>query len=164
MFRYSKRAGGDITAMRAQQIADMRERRHQQTYDRVLRRCLEQIRDECQQKPATIFVVPSAQSLEVMPYFLDNCVNYLIVALRRDHHFQVIRVNRHSLYIRWLPLDRELRAVERRIAEEAAKASPQPPQLLLSPPPPQTQRPKTMSVTVDLASEMADIERAMGRL
>lgn len=65
-FRYSKRAGGDITALRAQQIADLRERRHQEAYDRVLRRCLEQIREECQLKPATIFIVPSAQSLEVV--------------------------------------------------------------------------------------------------
>lgn len=94
-------------------------------------------------------------------------MNYLIVALRRDHQFQVIRVNRHSLYIRWLPLDRELKAVERRIAEEAAQDSPQPP-ALLQPQPLASRRPSSTSqhrtLSVDLASEMAEIEKAMEKL
>jgi hypothetical protein len=163
-----------MTAEKAQEISSLREMRHQEAYDKVLRRCLEHITETCPYKPATVYVVPKQLSLEVIPYFLDNLVNYLIVALRRDYNYQVIRVTRHALYIRWLPLDMERRSVERQIAQEAAQDFGEPPRLLKKTAAaplmsttfsrPATTRKSGKTMTIDLAAEMAEIDAAMAKL
>jgi len=113
--------GLNFNADTALKIGELRDRRYKDTYDKILLRCLKQIQVGrphtpfgngthhwaqgcCSEQKSIIFEVPPMLSADLQPYDTAEVLEYLVVALRDDRKFRVVKVDERRLYIRWAPL------------------------------------------------------------
>lgn len=90
-----------FNAAKALQIAELRDRRFKEVYDKILLRCLKQVHECCESQRSTLFRIPENLGADIQHYRVEDVINYLVVALRDDRGFIVYKVNENTLYVRW---------------------------------------------------------------
>lgn len=80
----------------------LRKKRLKDTFDMILKRCLEQIDKACTTQSSIIFNVPQTIPFSPVIYELDDAVDYLITALVKDRSFFVKNCGNGKLYVRWV--------------------------------------------------------------
>lgn len=93
--------GLSFSADKAVLIGELRDRRYKDVYQKILNRCLKQVQSCCTTMRSTMFVVPDRLCGDMQPYNMNDVMGYLMVALRDDRHYKVMRVNHNTLYISW---------------------------------------------------------------
>ena len=78
-----------------------RKKRLKETFDLILKRCLEQVERACLTQNSIIFNVPRTIPLSPVIYEHDEAVDYMITALVKDRSFFVRNCGNGKLYIRW---------------------------------------------------------------
>jgi hypothetical protein len=94
--------GMRFDARDAQLVTDMRARRFQDTFDKLLLRCTKQIQDSVHAGRAScIFVIPDTLYGDITEYAVRDVMAYMLIALRVDRGYTVVQVNYNTMYIRW---------------------------------------------------------------
>ena len=93
----------DFSARDALMKAHLRDSRLKATFNKVLQRILAQIEQVCDTQNSLVYEVPTTVIGEVMPYDVEDMIDYLITALKEDRQFIVIRCpDSNKLYVKWI--------------------------------------------------------------